>query len=142
MSDNKFGVPDCDILNLNIGMEYEMSFPFKNHEIISGDRCDPKLTASWLPGCLVDTVQHYEGHGERFFIAHGEGKVVYKILSIAEMPDRYQDRVVFKRWLVDPDGKKHSNGEVRMLTKKAFYKDIQSKTPFKADYELECDHEN
>lgn len=133
---------DCDILNLMIGREYEMSFPFQNNESILGDRYDPKFIESWFPGCLVHTEQYDQGHGERFFTAHGEGRVIYKILSIAKMPDRYQDRIVFKRWLIDPDGNKYSNGEVRMLTKKAFYKDIQSKTPFKADYELECDNES
>ncbi len=126
---------------LIIGQEFEMVFPFQKVkiELMEGHFGSPwtKVSYFWNAGCSVHFEQYDEGHGERFFTANGEGKVIYKVLSLAEMPGRYQDRVIFKRWLIDPDGKKYNNGEVRMLTKKSFYSDIASRTPFRAEYELE-----
>ena len=113
-------------MKLTINKEYKMTFPFHKHEI----------TKQWYPGCVVHE-EREECYTNRFFTAHSEGEVIYKILALVEMPDRYKDRVIFKRWLVDPDGKKYNNGEVRMLTKDLFIRDTNLYTPFKADYEVE-----
>lgn len=129
------------ITEIQIGCEYEMVFPFYKVNIkgSTGNALFPARDdcSFWYAGCDVHDEQYDEGHGERFFTAHGEGKVIYKVLSFVEMPGRYLNRVIFKRWLIDPDGKKYNSGEVRMLTEKAFYKDVNSRTPFRADYELE-----
>lgn len=130
------------ITEIQIGCEYEMVFPFQKevYKATSGNSLFAAREGSyiWLAGCEVD----YEDDGSmhtnsRYFTARGEGKVIYKVLSFAEMPGRYLNRIIFKRWLIDPDGKKYNAGEVRMLTEKAFYKDINSRTPFRVDYELE-----
>ena len=116
-------------MELTIDTEYKMKFPFSKHEGLRDDWF-------WYPGCILhEEVDEY--YTSRTFTADAEGEVIYKILSLAEMPDKYKDRVIFKRWLVDPDGKKYNNGEVRMLTKDLFIRDINSYTPFKADYEIE-----
>jgi hypothetical protein len=113
-------------MKLSIGKEYKMKFPFHKHE----------ANPHWWPGChLYEEREEY--YTNRFFTANGEGEVIYKILSFSEMPERYKDRVIFKRWTVDPDGKKYSNGEVRMLTNDLFIKDVESVTPFRQDYEVE-----
>jgi len=129
--------------DLSVGREHEMAFPFYKTKLegSSGHFGSPITKASyfWYGGCNVHFEQYDEGHGEIFFTAHGEGKVIYKVLSVAKMPGRYQDRVIFKRWLIDPDGNKYNNGEVRMLTKKSFCRDVASRTPFRVDYELESD---
>jgi hypothetical protein len=123
---------------LNIGNEYEMDFPFTKQVVDLG----PSFKESfWYAGCDVHFEQYDESHGERFFSANAEGKVIYKILSVAEMPGRFQNRVIFKRWLMDPDGKRYNNGEVRMLTTMSFLRDIELRTPFKADYEVDPDFE-
>lgn len=126
--------------DLSIGREHEMAFPFQIMESFVGNPMQPDIYENWYAGCKVTE----EDDGSEFghdvhFTAHGDGKVIYKILSLVKMPGRYQDRVIFKRWLIDPDGNKYNNGEVRMLTKKSFCRDVTSRTPFRADYELEND---
>ena len=127
-------------MELTNGNEYEMVFPFTKISVRHGPTCEESLSI-WYAGCDVHFEQYDESHGERFFNANAEGKVIYKILSIAEMPGRFKDRVIFKRWLIDPDGKRYSNGEVRMLTTMSFLRDVESRTPFKADYEVDPDFE-
>jgi len=115
---------------LKIGIEHTMVFPFVSNTFAG--------VKYWRPGCNVTKEADGSGYGmEVYFDADSEGKVIYRVLSIASMPKPFQDRIIFKRWLINPDGKRHNNGEVRMLTKKSFLKDINSRTPFKVDYELE-----
>ena len=48
------------------------------------------------------------------------------------------DRVIFKRSTIDPEGDTANPGEIKMLTVRKFIKDINSRTPFPVDYELEA----
>lgn len=127
-------------MKITIGNEYKMIFPFYK-TIINGLAGNGLFSATvdcsfWNPGCEMNEEDDGGPTPCRFFNAHDEGLVIYKVLSVAEMPGKYQDRIIFKRWLIDPDGKKYNNGEVRMLTTKSFIKDVSSVTPFKADYEV------
>ena len=115
--------------DLKAGYKYEMAFPFHANRFMG--------TLYWTGGCEVHVERHSEWESERFFTAHGEGKVIYEILSIAEMPGRYMDRVIFKRSTIDPEGDTANPGEIKMLTVRKFIKDITSHTPFPVDYELE-----
>lgn len=127
-------------MKITIGKEYIMKWPFNFVEYDLRDPFSPSDIDSfscWRSGCIVHDEQYGEGHGERFYTAHGEGQIIYKVLSIAKMPKRFQDRIIFKRWVVTPDNEKYNNGEVRMLTKLSFIKDIKSRSPFRADYEVE-----
>lgn len=126
---------------LKVGDKFEMTWPFSAtvHKASSGNALFAKRDGftMWSSGCDATFEQYDEGRGEMFLTAHGEGKVIYKILSVVEMPSRYQDRIIFKRLLINPVGKKYNNGEVRTVTVNSFKKDINSITPFKGDYELE-----
>lgn len=127
---------------LKVGKEYSMVFPFTrfDHKVTSGNALFAPIDAFhiWSAGCELHEECDGSGYGmTRDFTANGEGQVIYSILAITELIGRFEDRVIFKRWLINPDGKKYNNGEVRILTRKAFEKDINSHSPFKADYELE-----
>lgn len=130
-------------MNLNVGDEFEMVFPFRRESFDAACGRDPfqpteiKKISYWIPGCDVHHEQYDQGCGETFFTAHGEGKVIYKVLSIAKMPGRYVDRVIFHRHTIDPDGVKNKKGEVRILTVNLFERDVNSVTPFKREYEVE-----
>lgn len=134
-------------MSIEINKEYRMKFPFK--KIIYGATTGNKLFPAtdefhqWDAGCWLFEECDGSGYGvTRDFYGNAEGEVVYKVLSIAKMPDRFMDRIIFKRWLIDPDGKKYNNGEVKMTTVKGFEKDINSKSPFRADYEIDPDAKN
>lgn len=120
--------------DLKPGDKFEMEFPFHKEEI-AGFKNSAYF---WIGGCKVHDETYEPGIGERFFTAHGEGKVIYEILSIAEMPGRYLDRVIFKRSTIDPDGNTANPGEIRVLTVRKFIKHVTSRTPFPVDYELEA----
>lgn len=126
---------------LRVGDTFKMKFPFRKEKIenqITPLSNNPIEGFSfWFAGCHLDEEFDGSGYGySRCFTANGEGLVIYEVLSIANMPGRYQDRVIFKRWLMDPDGERYNTGEVRTLTVNSFEKDINSTSPFKAEYEV------
>ena len=123
--------------DLKAGDKYEMAWPFHFEQLTTNSNFGWGSDDYWVGGCKVDVEQHSEWESERFFTAHGEGKVIYEILSIAEMPGRYMDRVIFKRSTIDPEGDTANPGEIKMLTVRKFIKDITSRTPFPVNYELE-----
>lgn len=123
MSDSMFPI--------KAGDTHEMKFPFRLMKVI----CTRETHNLWVPGCEVEEVGAY--CTDRYFTAHGEGKVIYEVLSVAKMPGRYLDRIIFKRTCVDPDGVKNTPS-VRMITSRGFMKDVQSGCPFRRDYEVEA----
>jgi len=122
--------------DLKPGDKYEMAWPFHFEQISSNSIFGLGVDDYWVGGCKVTVESHNEWESERFFTAHGEGKVIYEILSIAEMPTRYMDRVIFKRSTINPDGNVSNPGEVKTLTVRKFLKDVNSRTPFPVEYEL------
>ncbi|MCJ8293530.1 MAG: hypothetical protein MJK15_03910 [Colwellia sp.] len=132
---------------LKVGNEYKMKFPFKKI-IHKAQRAIFNFPATdefimWNAGCWLFEEEDGSEYGRsRDFYGNAEGEVIYKILSIAKMSGRHMDRVIFKRWLVDPDGKKCNNGSVTMKTINLFKRDIESESPFNADYEIDEDAKN
>lgn len=125
-------------MDINVGDEFTMAFPFQIIENAIGNRYEPEIHESWFAGCKVSEEDDGSGYGvSRIFTANGEGNVIYKVLAVVEMPGKYIDRVVFLRSLVDPDGKKYGKAEVRTITKTLFIRDIGLTTPFKPEYEVE-----
>ena len=125
--------------SLKAGDKFEMTVPFHRFSInggtLNGNRIDLTI---WQGGCEVHTEKYSDWESERFFTAHGEGKVIYEVLSIAKMPGRYLDRVVYKRSTIDPDGYTANPGEVKILTIRKFLGHVNSGNPFPVEYELEA----
>ena len=127
---------------LKVGDEYKMKFPFKKivHKATSGNGlfAGRDEVVQWEPGCWLFEECDGSGYGQsRDFYGNAEGEVIYKILSIAEMPGKYMDRVIFKRWCIDPTGKKYNNGTLITAAVNRFIRDIESYSPFCADYEID-----
>lgn len=118
---------------LNVGDVFEFDYPFYNQVITL---CD-NIKQTWLtPGC-----HKFEEFDDVFYnptyIANYVGKIVFEVLSVASMPERYMDRVVVKRYYLQPDGSKFSAGEVKMLTVGKLNSYIESENVFPVDYEVE-----
>lgn len=127
---------------LKVGDEYTMKFPFKKiiHESRGGNGLFPATSGfiQWEPGCWLFEECDGSGYGiTRDFYGNAEGKVIYKILSIAKMPGKYMDRIIYKRWCIDPEGNKYNNGSLSTVTVNRFKRDIESDSPFNADYEID-----
>jgi hypothetical protein len=129
-------------MKLKLNKKYRMKFPFKKivHKATSGNRLFAARdeVIQWEPGCwLFEDCDGSDYGMSRDFYANDEGEVIYQILSIAEMPGRYMDRVIYKRWCIDPTGKKYNNGTLCTATINRFKRDINSDSPFCADYEVD-----
>ena len=133
---------------LKVGNKFEMKWPF--YKDITSYTClgnqfsgkhgkEVRESVCWVGGCFRSDESESEYKHEFFYNSTAYGKLVYEVLAIAEMPNRYQNRVIFKRSRIDPDGKLLSGGEVKVLTIGAFNKDINSSCPFKADFEIDND---
>ena len=127
---------------LKVGDEYKMKFPFKKivHEATTRNGIFPARDqfTQWEPGCwLFEEEDGSRWARSRDFYGNAEGLVIYEILSIAKMPGRFIDRIIYKRWCIDPEGEKHNNGSVLTVTVNKFKKDIESESPFSADYEID-----
>ena len=132
---------------LKVGNEYKMKFPFKKiiHKATSGNRlfAASAEVIQWEPGCWLFEEDDGSGYGRtREFYGNAEGEVIYKILSIAEMPSKFMDRVIFRRWCIDPTGRKYNTGSIITFTVNRFIRDIESDSPFCADYEIDEDVKN
>lgn len=128
--------------DLKVGNEYKMKFPFKKtvHEPFeaNGLFASREGYTQWDPGCWLFEEEDGSGYGRsRDFYGNAEGDVFYKILAIAKMPGKYMDRIIYKRWLIDPEGKIYSSKSINTATIESFKRDIESRSPFRADYEID-----
>lgn len=114
------------------GDKFEMAWPFKKYKSIQPEG----KGFYWCSGCFLHS-EYDGGHGfNSSFYCNAEGKVVYKVIKLVEMPKPYVDRVFFQKQLIDPDGK--TNRPVtECLSLKVFKKHINSRTPFRVDYEVD-----
>ncbi len=133
---------------LKVGDKFEMKWPF--YKDVSLYTClgtpfsgrqekEVRESVCWVGGCYRMDESPNEYSHEFSYHATAYGKLVYEVLSIAEMPNRYQNRVIFKRTRIDPDGKLLIGSEVKVFTVGAFERDINSACPFKADFEIDAD---
>ena len=129
-------------MELTVGKKYRMIFPFKKivHKATSGNGlfAGRDEVIQWEPGCWLFEECDGSDYGmTRDFYGNAEGEVVYQILSIAKMPGKYMDRIIFKRWCIDPTGKKYNNGSLNTFTRNRFIRDIESRSPFNAEYDID-----
>ena len=122
-----------EIPDLLVGEVYEMVWPF--HLTRWESRIG--INEVWNSGCKNEADDLDDaGYQDFYLIAHGEGKIIYEILSIAKMPEKFLDRVIFRCYKIDPDGIK-TRADYKMVSVNVFIRHINSRTPFRADYELE-----
>ena len=121
-------------MKIKVGSKFEMDWPFYKGIYKIGDG---KSESFWIGGCHRVDESIYEYCHDYFYQATAEGKVIYEVLSIAKMPKRYQDRVLFKRIRVNPDGGEIKDGEVKLMTYNLFVETVSNRTPFKPEYEVD-----
>lgn len=97
---------------IEIGKTYEVACPFVRDVFDWYDSEGPTQTLTWKPGIV------WEHEGDA--IAHGMGKVIYRVVDVHTLPRPYPPRVFFTRKWVSPDGKTFGSGKLRIMTREAF----------------------
>lgn len=109
-----------------------MAWPFKKYE-----SSQPKDNGYyWCSGCFLHS-EYDGGYGfNNSFYCNAEGKITYKVIRFVKMPKPYVDRVFLQKQLIDPDGKVNRS-VTDCLSVRLFKKHINSRTPFRVDYEVD-----
>jgi hypothetical protein len=96
----------------------------------------------WRGGCdkhTEDGPAVYEGQciQEEFHTCDAEGFIEYEVLSIVEMPRKYQDRIVYRVTMIEPEGDERKSSKAYMVTRTKFEEWINSgHSSYPYDYEV------
>lgn len=97
----------------------------------------------WSGGCRHETVEGAEimdGYFEQdtYHACDGEGFIEYEVLSIAEMPRKYQDRIIYRVTMIEPEGDERKSSKAHMVTRTKFESWINAPhSPYPHEYEVE-----
>lgn len=81
---------------------------------------DPFLIAlawEWKPGTRTESEP-----GTMWTECDAMGHAEFLVVAVCEMPGRYQDRVFYKRTLIDPDGKRWGGKDLKVAAIGRFWK--------------------
>ena len=123
--------------DIKTGKIFEFTYPFHDQPTILLVGVRQTMPT---PGCHKSTEDDGSGWGgvNVDWTANSEGKIVFEVLSIAEMPGKYMDRVIVKKHYLQPDGEKFSNGDVIMMTIGKLQRYIDHhQSVFPCDYEVD-----
>lgn len=73
----------------------------------------------WKPGATIEGGYHDGGTWSQ---CDAMGHAEFLVVQLCELPGRYQDRVFYKRTLIDPDGKRWGGKDLRVATLGRFQK--------------------
>lgn len=97
----------------------------------------------WAGGCnkqVEDGAEVYEGEciQEEFYNCDAEGEIEYEVLAYAELPRKYQNRVLYRVTMIDPDGNVRASSKCHTVTETKFRRWIESyHSPYPYDYDVE-----
>jgi len=121
-------------MDISVGQIIEKPYPFTFFE--------DEFSSGWNPGCKKfeqEGPEVFEGHclTDISFSCDREGLIVLEVLSVARMPGRYMDRVIYSKRYVNPDGGEDYKKQVCVATIKKFESWIGSpRSPIPIDYEV------
>jgi hypothetical protein len=95
----------------------------------------------WKGGCdkhYEDGPAVWEGQciQEEFHTCDAEGFIEYEVLAITEMPRKYQDRIIYRVTMIEPEGDERKSSKAHMVTRGKFEQWINSE-PSSYPYEYE-----
>lgn len=96
----------------------------------------------WRGGCNKQTEEGPEimdGYYEQcdFHTCDAEGFIEYEVLAIAEMPRKYQDRIIYRVTMIEPEGDERKSSKAHMVTRTKFEEWINSvHSSYPHDYEV------
>jgi len=122
------------MIEIKTGQLLELPYPFYDQ---SNFPWDGVIT----PGCHKTTEDDGSGYGfDIYWTANSEGKIVFEVLSIAEMPGKYMDRVIVKKHYIKPCGEALNRGEVIMMTIGKLNGHVTRNCVFPWEYKVEASY--
>jgi len=125
--------------DIRVGDVFERPYPFYDAVKDEGS-CAGEM---FIPGCRVIKETEDWGWGDvevACFFADYVGEIVMEVISIAELPGRYVDRVFYRKSYKNSDGERHSKATLEVATITKFKKWIDSDgSPFPREYEMADD---
>ena len=127
---------------MNVGDKYEIEYPFYN----MSDQCmGMPIDFSWtVPGCHKGEEIYDNSWGgettEVYWVANFEGKIIYEILAIAELPGKYMDRIIVKYHYLLPSGEIFAASKVKTLTDGKLKSQIKNNKVFPCEYGVDKDY--
>ncbi|EPC3824488.1 hypothetical protein ACRZK7_006067, partial [Klebsiella oxytoca] len=89
----------------------------------------------WIGGCRKTFEPADCGYGDQaVYTADAEGKRILEVLSVAEMPGKWQRRIIYACHLIDPEGKERKGRKAYTVTEDRF---IKMSSGYFADYGVE-----
>lgn len=95
---------------INVGDTFKRVYPFILVSEMNYDFPDGYSPSEfWIGGCKKHSEEGpavFEGQGlmQEFHTADAEGFIEYEVLAVVEMPRKYQERVIYRISMIDPDG--------------------------------------
>ena len=123
-------------LDIRAGDRFETVYPFifvcTDHQQWDGNVFTDEL---WISGCRKTFEPADCGYGDQtVYTADAEGKRILEVLSVAEMPGKWQRRIIYACHLVDPEGRERKGRKAHTVTEDRF---IKMSSGYFADYGLE-----
>ncbi|MEW9343916.1 hypothetical protein AB2709_12020 [Klebsiella quasipneumoniae] len=99
-------------LDIRAGDRFETVYPFifvcADHQQWDGNVFTDER---WIGGCRKTFEPADCGYGDQtVYTADAEGKRILEVLSVAEMPGKWQRRIIYACHLIDPEGKREKAG--------------------------------
>ena len=83
----------------------------------------------WVGGCTIESDEC-----DIYRTCNGVGQIIFEILAIVELPGKYQNRVLYRVTMIEPEGKVRKKNEVKCITITKFKQCISG---YGHEYEVE-----
>ncbi len=117
--------------DIEIGKEISLPYPMTRYKFnVNFGGLESEY---WRVGVFKECDEYYT-----YYTCTKEGKIHITALSVAEMPDRYMNRVVYSIRFTDPDGERiGANKTIHLATVNKFLKMISGENGYFSDYEID-----
>lgn len=125
-------------IDLRVGDKFETVYPFifitTDYQSYNGDVTTDER---WIGGCRKTSEPADCGYGDQIvYTADAEGKRILEVLSVAEMPGKWQRRIIYACHLIDPEGRERKGRKAYTVTEARF---LKMTSGYFTDYGLEDD---
>lgn len=114
---------------MKTGDKFKKVYPFcswsSSHEESAGFSREVFTDEGWSGGCRSqedEGAEIMDGYYEQIttYSCDEEGFIEYEVLAIAQMPRKYQDRIIYRVTMIEPEGDERRSSKAHMVTRAKF----------------------
>lgn len=127
---------------MKAGDKFKKPYPFKSITYSENTIYGLSVECDWVGGCRSDTqdgAEIMDGYFEQVtdYSCDGEGFIEYEVLAVVEMPRKYQNRIIYRVTMINPDGEEKRSAKAHAVTEAKFKKWIlAAHSSYPHDYEV------